>query len=153
LAQPDRGSRVPFGASRNFDALRSVQPSVDLLHTHPVGTEWAIGALSVLLVLAGLPLASIGLALSALTKRRGIMWASRWFRVFQIGFVIQICSVVATIMLATTVHLFPLRAESAWESRLPLIFVGSAVVGGFALAAWRELMAAVRPEAPPSLVR
>ena len=42
---------------------------------------------------------------------------------------------------------------TGWESLLPLIFVGSAVGGSFALAGWRGLMAAVPLEAPQSLVR
>ena len=140
---------------RNFDGLSSVQLSVDLMHVHtdPVGTAWAIGASIVLLVLANLPLASIGFALAALTKRRGVEWAAQWFRVFQIGFVIQISSVIATSMVALTLEPFSLPPETAWESSLSPIFVGSAIVGGFALAAWRGLMAAVCSEAPPSLVR
>ena len=123
------------------------------MHTDPVGTAWAIGAVSLLLVLANLPLASIGFALSALTKRRGIEWAARWFRVFQIGFVIQIGSVAATIMVTLMLEPFYLPHETAWEASWPPIYVGSAIVGGFALAAWRGLMAGVVSEAPPSLVR
>ena len=73
---------------------------MDLMHAEPVITRsvWAIGFLGYVLVLGGLPLASIGLA-------------------------------------------------------LPLVFVGTAVGGGFALRAWRELMATVRVEASPSIVR
>ena len=103
------------------------------------GSAWAVGALSVVLTLAGLPLALTGIALSRLTKRRGIMWTSRWFRVFQVGFVIQVCSAVVTTVLSLTL--------------VSLIFVVVAVGGGFALPAWLGLMAAVRPEGPPSLAR
>ena len=128
------------------------------MHVEPVftGSAWAISVLSGVLVLAGLPLALIGLTLSALTKRGGIRWSSWWFRVFQIGFVIQTCSVVVTIGLSLILRPFSpprLPSGTGWESLLPLIFVGSAVGGSFALAAWRGLMAAVHLEAPPSLVR
>ncbi len=126
---------------------------MDLVHVEPVGSAWAISVLSGVLVLAGLPLASIGLTLSTLTRRREIRWASRWFRVFQIGFVIQICSVVVSITLSLI--LLPLLPSgTVWESLLPpLIFLASAVGGGFALTAWLGLMAAVRLEAPPSFLR
>jgi hypothetical protein len=128
---------------------------MDLMHVEPAftGSVWAISVLSGVLVLAGLPLASIGLTLSTLTRRRAIRWPSRWFRVFQIGFVIQICSVVVSS--ALSVILLPLLPSgTVWESLLPpVIFVVSAVGGGFTLTAWLGLMAAIRLEAPPSLLR
>jgi hypothetical protein len=131
---------------------------MDLMHAEPVtkGSVWAVGFLSLVLVLGGLPLASVGLTLSALTSRRGITWPSWWFRVFQLGFAIQTCSVVVTILLSFVVRPFsppPLPRGTVWESMLPAIFVGTAVGGGFALRAWRELIASVRVEAPPSIVR
>ena len=131
---------------------------MDLMHVEPVftGSPWAISVLSGVLVFAGLPLASIGLTLSVLTKRRGIRWPSWCFWVFQSGFVIQICSVVVTILLLLILRPFsppPLPSGTAWEALVPLIFLANAVGGGFALTAWRRLMAAVRLEAPPSLVR
>jgi hypothetical protein len=131
---------------------------MDLMHVDPVitGSAWAISVLSGVLVLAGLPLASIGLTLSALTKRLRIRWSSWCFWVFQSGFVIQICSVVVTVLLSLILRPFSaprLPNGTAWEPLVPLIFLGNAVGGVLALAAWRRLMAAVRLEAPPSLVR
>ena len=131
---------------------------MDLMHVEPVftGSAWAFSVLSGVLVFAGLPLASIGLTLSALTNRRGIRWPTCCLLVFQSGFVIQICSVVVTILLLFILRPFSpprLPSGTAWEALLPLIFLGNAVVGGFALTAWRRLMAAVRLEGPPSLVR
>ena len=128
------------------------------MHVEPVftGSAWAVIVIGGVLVFAGLPLASIGLTLSVLTKRRGIRWPSWCFRVFQSGFVIQICSVVVTILLAFILRPFSpprLPSGTAWEALLPLILLGNAVGGGFALNTWRRLMAAVRLEAPPSLVR
>jgi hypothetical protein len=125
---------------------------MDFMHVEPVlaGSLWAIPVLSGVLVLAGLPLAAMGLTLSALTKQRGIRWSVWWFRVFQIGFVIQICSVVMVIVLTVLL----LLRGNVWELLLLLaIFVVTAVGGGFALVAWLGLMTAVRPEAPPSLIR
>lgn len=122
------------------------------MHVEPVlaGSLWAIPVLSGMLVLAGLPLAAIGLTLSAVTKRRGIRWSVWWFRVFQTGFVIQICSVVTVIVLIMRL----LLSATVWELVLLLAsFVVIAVGGGFGLIAWLGLMTAVRPEPPPSLMR
>jgi hypothetical protein len=94
--------------------------------------------------------------LSALTTRRGIKWPSWCFSIFQIGFVIQVCSVAVTIMLWFVLRACApprLPSGTAWESLLTLIFVGNAVGGVFALAAWRRLMSAVCLEAPPSILR
>ncbi len=131
---------------------------MDLMHVEPVitGSAWAISVLSGVLVFAGLPLASIAVTLSVLTKRRGMTWPSGCFWAFQSGFVIQICSVVVTILLAFILRPFSpprLPSGTVWEALLPLILLGNAVGGGFALTAWRRLMAAVRLEAPPSLIR
>ena len=131
---------------------------MDLMHVEPVitGSAWAISVLGGVLVFAGLPLASISLTLSALTKRSGIKWPSWCFWVFQSGFVLQICSVVVAILLAFILRPFSPRwlpSGTAWEALLPLILLGNAFGGGFALTTWRRLMASVRLEAPPSLVR
>jgi hypothetical protein len=103
---------------------------MDLMHDlYPqiAGSAWAIRVLGGGLVLAGLPLASIGVMLSALTTRRGIKWPSWCFSIFQIGFVIQVCSVAVTIMLWFVLRPFApprLPSGTAWESLLPLIGAG-----------------------------
>jgi hypothetical protein len=132
-----------------MDLMHDVWPQI-------AGSVWAIRVLGRGLVLIGLPLALAGLMLFTVTKRRGINWPSWCFWIFQIGFVVQVSSVAMTLMLSFILRPLappPLPSGTAWESLLPLIFVGSAVGGVFGVIAWRRLMAAVCPEAPPSILR
>jgi hypothetical protein len=132
-----------------MDLMHDVWPQI-------AGSAWAIRVLGRWLVLTCLPLASVGVMLSAVTRRRGIRWPSWCFSIFQIGFVVQVSSVAVTVMLWFILRPFApprLPSGTAWESLLPLIFVGSAVGGVFGVVAWRRLMAAVCPEAPPSILR
>ena len=132
-----------------MDLMHDVWPQI-------AGSAWAIPVLGRWLVLTGLPLASVSVMVSAVTRRRGIKWPSWCFWIFQIGFGVQVCSVAVTLMLWFILRPFApprLPSGTVWESLLPLIFVGNVVGGAFALAAWRRLMSAVCLEAPPSIFR
>lgn len=128
---------------------------MDLVHVDQplTGSAWAIGVLGYGLVVGGLPIASIGLILSALTKRHGYRWRAAWHAAFQAGFVAQICSLVPTVPVWLMLLLSSgLPGRTAWETVATLILSASVVGGCIALRAWRELMAAVVPESPSSIV-
>lgn len=63
------------------------------------GSAWAIGVLAFGLIIGAIPVASVGLVLSALTRRDGYQWPSAWRLVFQAGFVVQISGLVPTVPL------------------------------------------------------
>ena len=100
----------------------------------------------------GGPVASIGLILSALRSRDGYRWQPPRRVTFQAGFVVQICSLVPTVPAWLMLLLSSgLPGRTAWEAVATLILSASIVGGCIALGAWRELMAAVVPESPPSI--
>lgn len=127
---------------------------MDLMHVEQplTGSAWAIGMLGFGLLVGGLPIASIGLILNALTRRHGYRWQPPWRMTFQTGFVVQICSLVPTVPVWLMLLLSSgLAGRTAWETVATLILSASVVSGCIALGAWRELMAAVIPESPPSI--
>jgi hypothetical protein len=126
---------------------------MDLMHVEQplTGSAWAIGVLAFGLIIAAIPVASVGLVLSALTRRYGYQWPSASRLVFQAGFVVQTCGLVPTVaLLVMSLVLAPLGWN--WDSLVTLILFGDVVAGCFALGAWRGLMAAAVPVSPPSIL-
>jgi Na+/H+ antiporter NhaD/arsenite permease-like protein len=143
---------VYYGTSTNREC-----PSVhmDLMHVEQplTGSAWAIGVLAIGLIVGGLPVASIGVALSVLTRRNGYQWQPVWRLVFLAGFVVQVCSLVPTVpiwLMALASSGLPGGTDREWA--VTLILSGSVVGSSFALGAWRGLMAAALPESPPSIL-
>ena len=130
---------------------------MDLMHVEQplTGSAWAIGVFAFWLIVGAIPVASVGLVLSALTRRDGHQWQPAWRPVFLAGFVVQICSLVATVpmwlMLLISSGL-AVPGGTGWESAATLILSASVVGGCFALGAWRGLMAAAFPASPPSIL-
>ena len=125
---------------------------MDLMHVEQplTGSAWAFSVLAFGLIVGAIPVASVGFVLSALTRRRGYQWQPAWRLMFQAGFVAQICGLVPTAPLLVMSLVFA-RLGWNWDSLVALILFGNVVCGSFALRAWRELMAAVVPESPPSI--
>jgi hypothetical protein len=126
---------------------------MDLMHVHQplTGSAWAFGVLAVGLVVSAIPVASVGFVLSALTRSYGYRWPPAWRGLFQAAFLVQICGLVPTVPLLVMSLVFG-RLEWNWDSLVTLILFGNIVCVGFALGAWRELMATVVPESPPSIL-
>ena len=127
---------------------------MDLMHVHQplTGSAWAVGVLGFGLVVGGLPAALIGLILSVLTRHHGYQWQPAWRAVFRAGFVVQICSLVPTVLVWLMLLLSSdLPGRAAWETIATLILSASVVGGCVALGAWRDLMFAAVPEPPPSI--
>ena len=128
---------------------------MDLMHVEQplTGSAWAIGVFAFWLIVGALPVALVGLVLSALTRRNGYQWQPAWRLVFQAGFVVQICSLVATVpMWLMSLLSSGLPGGTGWELAATVILSVSVVSGCFALGAWRELMAATFAELPPSIL-
>ena len=126
---------------------------MDLMHVHQplTGSAWAFGVLAFGLVVSAIPVAAIGFVLSAVTRRYGYQWRPAWRGMFHAAFLVQICGLVPTVPLLVMSLVFA-RLEWNWDSLVTLILFGNIVCGGFALGAWRELMATAVPESPPSIL-
>ena len=88
------------------------------------------------------------------TRRNGCQWSPAWRRIFQAGFVVQVCSLVPSVPLwLISLSFVPLSISTAWEAVVLVILSVNVVGGALALGAWRSLMAAALPESPPSIFR
>jgi peptidoglycan biosynthesis protein MviN/MurJ (putative lipid II flippase) len=125
---------------------------MDLMHVEQplTGSVWAISVLAFWLIVAAIPLASVGLVLSALTRRYGYEWQSGWGLMFQAGFVVQLCSLVTTVTMWLMLLDLPWLLEGTrWSAAAVTLVLSVSIVGGcFALGAWRGLMAAALPSRP-----
>ena len=119
------------------------------------GSAWAFGVLAFGLIVGAIPVASVGVVLSALTRRGGYQWQPAWRLIFQAGFVVQICSLVTTVAMSLMLWDLPwLLQGTRWSATGVTVALSVSIAGGcFALRAWRELMAAAVPESPPSILR
>jgi hypothetical protein len=127
---------------------------MDLMHVEQplTGSVWAIGVVAFWLIVCATPVASVSLVLSELTRRYGYQWQPAWRLMFQAGFVVQLCSLLATVAMWLMLLVLPGRLEgTGWWAAILIISVS--IVGGcFGLGAWRGLMAAAVPESPPSIL-
>ena len=129
---------------------------MDLMHVEQplTGSAWAIGVFAFCLIVGAIPVASVGLVLSALTRRDGHRWIQLSTSVYTVA-VGQICSLVATVpmwLMLLVSSWLAVPGGTGWESAATLILSASVVGGCFALGAWRGLMAAALPESPPSIL-
>jgi hypothetical protein len=129
----------------------SVHMDLTDVHQPLTGSAWAFGVLALSLLVSAIPVASVGFVLSALTRRYGYQWQPAWRVMLQAAFLVQICGLVPTVPLLAMSLVFA-RLEWNWDSLVTLILFGNIVCGGFALGAWRELMATALPESPPSIL-
>ena len=137
-----------------IDRCPSVQ--MDLMHVDQplTGSAWAFGVLAVWLTVCAIPVASVSLLLSIVTRRYGYQWPSAWRAVFQAAFVVQLCSLVTTVAMSLMLFDRPWLLEGTrWSAAAALEVLSLSIVGGcFAVRAWRELMAAAVPQRPPSIL-
>jgi hypothetical protein len=126
---------------------------MDLMHVcpGPDGTAWAIGLAVVALVVVGLPMAALGLLLSAITSRQEYGWPADWGYVFRAAFVVQVSSVVVIAPVCLAVALSATLGGDAWETMVAMVLAGGLVAGVFAVRSWHRLMNSVVPDAPLSI--
>jgi len=121
------------------------------VHPGPDGAVWAIGLAIVALVVGGIPLAPLGLLLSAITARRQYHWPREWGRVFHAAFIVQVSSVVATAPICLAFVLSALSGGDAWDKTVAIVLSGGLVAGCFAVRSWHQLTHSVMPDVPLSI--
>ena len=125
---------------------------MDIIHVcgPPDGAARGMQLAVMALVLAGAPLAVLGIVLAAVSTREALQWTSAWKPVFRAAFVVQVSSVGVTapiaVLVVTTVLL-----DNAWDLLPGVVAFVSAAASSVALPAWRRLIGASAPETPISI--
>ncbi len=117
----------------------------------PDGAVWAIGLAIVALVVGGIPLAPLGLLLSAITARQDYRWPTAWGHVFHAAFIVQLSSVVASAPVCLAFALSAMSGGDTWDRTAAMVLSAGLVAGCFAVRSWHRLTHSVMPDGPLSI--
>ena len=121
------------------------------VHPGPDGAVWAIGLAIVALVVGGIPLAPLGLLLSAISARQQYQWPREWGPVFHAAFIVQVSSVVATSPMCLAFVFSAVSGGDAWDRIAAIALSGGLVAACFAVRSWHRLTHSVMPNVPLSI--
>ena len=117
----------------------------------PDGAAWAIGLAVFALVAVGIPMAPLGLLLSAVTSRQEYRWPADWEYVFRAAFIVQMASVAIIAPRCLAFALSATLGGDAWGTMAAMVLSGGLVIGVFAVRSWYRLTNSVTPDAPLSI--